>query len=81
MQRVRVIAARGQAQCERQVGWPDVDGVEAGRGADGIEVGDAFLRLDHRHDDDLIVGVGHVVAAAVVHGAHRPIDERMPTGG
>jgi len=26
MERVWAIAARGQAQCKRQVGWPDVDG-------------------------------------------------------
>src|ERR1700693_5108602 len=37
MERIRVVAARGQTQCERQVGWPDVDSVEAGRGANGIE--------------------------------------------
>jgi hypothetical protein len=49
---VGIIAARGQTQCERQVGWPDVDGVEVGRGADGMEVGKAFLGLDHVHGDD-----------------------------
>jgi len=80
MQRIGVIAARGQTQRERQVGRPDVDGVQPRRGADGIEVGQALLRLDHGHDDDLVVGVGHVVGAAVVHGAHGPL-ERIPTGG
>ena len=37
-----------------------------------IEVGVAFLRLYHGHDDDLVVGMGHVVGAAVVHGADGP---------
>ena len=73
MERIRVIAARGQPQGERQIGRPDVDGVEARGGADGIEVGEAFLGLDHRHDDDLVVGIGHVVGAAIVHGAHRAV--------
>ena len=80
MERIRIVAARGQTQCERQVGWPDVNGVEAGRGADGVEVRDSLLRLDHGHDDDLVVGMRHVVGAAVVHGPHGP-EERMPTGG
>ena len=73
MERVRIVAARRQSQGERQVGRPDVDGVEAGRGTDGIEIGQALLGLDHGHDDDLVVGLGHVVGTAVVHGAHRPV--------
>ena len=72
MERVGVIAARGQTQCERQVGWPDVDGVEAGRGADGIKVGEALLCLDHGHEDNLVVGMGHVIRPAVMHGTDRP---------
>jgi hypothetical protein len=85
MKWVRIVAARRQSQSERQVGRSDIDGVQAGRGADGIEIGQAFLRLDHRHHDDLIVGVGHVVGAAIVHGAHRPVrahaDRRIAAGG
>src|SRR5262249_55254861 len=47
VRRVGVVAARRQPQREREVRRPDVDGVEPGRGADLVEVGEAFLRLDH----------------------------------
>ena len=85
MPRIRVIAARRQAQCERQIGWPDIDSVEAGCGADSVEIGDALLSLDHGHDHDLVVRFRLVVGAAVVHGAHRPrrahADGRIAAGG
>ena len=60
VQRIGIVAARRQAERKRQIGRPDIDGVEAGRGADRVEIGDAFLGLDHGHDDDLVVGLGHV---------------------
>ncbi len=41
----------------------------------------ALLRLDHGHDDNLVVGVGSVVGVAVVCTARVGPDERMPTGG
>ena len=69
--RVRVVGARVHPEREGQVGRPDIDGVEPRRGADRVEVGEAFLGLDHAHDHDLVVGLGQVVGAAVVHRAHR----------
>jgi hypothetical protein len=56
MERVRVVAARSQTQGERQVGWPDVDCVEAGHGADGIEVGEALLP---QRQERLSIGVSY----------------------
>src|SRR5438445_4552980 len=41
--RLRVVAARREAEREREVRRPDVDGVEPGRGADLVQVGEAFL--------------------------------------
>src|SRR5206468_11341389 len=43
---------------------------EPGRGADRVEVDEAFLGLDHAHHHDLVVGLGHVIGAAVVHGPY-----------
>src|ERR1700687_2381480 len=47
--RVRVVAARGQPEREREVGGADVDAVEARGGADRVQVGEALPGLDHSH--------------------------------
>ena len=70
MSRVRVIGARLHTQCVGQIGRSNIDGVEARRGADGVKVRKTLLRLDHGHDDDLVIRVGRVVSAGVLHGAH-----------
>src|SRR5215510_16186664 len=52
--RVRIIAPRDHTQRERQVGRPDVHGVEAGCRTYGIQVSEPFLCLNHSYDDDLV---------------------------
>src|SRR5262245_35110948 len=44
VRRVRVVAARRQPQREREIGRPDVDGADPGRGAELAGVRAAFLR-------------------------------------
>src|SRR5215468_12465799 len=61
--RIGLVGAGRQAQGEGEIGGADVHGVEPGRRADRVEVVDAFLRLDHGHDHDLVVRLGHVIGA------------------
>src|SRR5437773_1827549 len=74
--RVGLVEARLAAERQRQVRGADIDRINTGDRQDRVDVLHGLGRLDHRHDDQVVVGVVAVVAARVdrrPHGTPAPV--------
>ena len=61
--------ARRQAQSQRQIRRPDIDRVQTGVAQTPPNC-QALRGLDHRRDNDLVIGVRDIIAA-ILQAAHR----------